>query len=342
MVVQPVEIVWSRSLCIRSSATTVAASDVLVVAERHSRLVRLEPRTGALMWEQRVEDCWGTTAVAQGRCLYLSQRGVLHCFELHSGRPIWSRPGLPLHRYLSISGSVIVLGGWRGYHPLTRIDLATGTPSPFDSPYAAGEPLAWPTTVQLRPDTDSAVDAVLLASASRAELRLEDPQTGTVLGTWLLPAPVQFPDSGNAFSHSDDGRVVFVSGRRTVMSLHPSAGVETLWEHERDLPPQTPVLTGGKLMLAEDSRITVVDLTGGGRTDITSLAPGTACAAVPTVNGALFVRSDRSVVVVDQDGVRAGVRLPTPVEQSFTGAGTLAYVIGKGHLTALNVPTSKR
>ncbi|MEV0130361.1 PQQ-binding-like beta-propeller repeat protein [Dactylosporangium sp. NPDC050688] len=116
---QPLEIVWSRSLCIRSSATTVAASDVLIVAERHSRLVRLDPGTGTLMWEQRVEDCWGTTAVAQGRCLYLSQRGVLHCFDLQSGRPMWSTPNLEIHRYLSISGSVVVLGGWRGYHPVT-------------------------------------------------------------------------------------------------------------------------------------------------------------------------------------------------------------------------------
>ena len=39
---QPVEIAWSRSLCVQSSATTVAASDVIVVAERRSRLVRLE------------------------------------------------------------------------------------------------------------------------------------------------------------------------------------------------------------------------------------------------------------------------------------------------------------
>ncbi|MEU4243367.1 PQQ-binding-like beta-propeller repeat protein [Actinoplanes sp. NPDC026619] len=336
------EVLWSRSLCLRSSATTVAARDVLVVAERHSRLVRLDPRTGALIWEQRVEDCWGTTAVTPGRCLYLSQRGVLHCFELQSGRPMWSRPGLPFHRYLSVSGSVIVLGGWRGYQPVTRIGLADGACDPFDSPYAPGESLAWPTVVRFPPDPDSAVGAVLLASASRPELRLEDPQTGTALGTWRLPAPVQFPDSGNAFHHSDDGRVVFVSGRRTVMSFHASTGVQALWEHERDLPPLAPVLIGGKLMLAEDSRITVVDLTRGGRTDITPLSPGTACAPVPTADGALFARSDGNLVMIDRNGNRADLRLPTRAEQSFTGDGTLAYVIGKGHLTALDVPAGER
>jgi outer membrane protein assembly factor BamB len=291
------------------------------------------------MWEQRVEDCWGTTAVSQGRCLYLSQRGVLHCFELQSGRPMWSTPGLQFHRYVSVSGSVVVLGGWRGYHPVTRVDLASGTPHPFDAPYAPGESLAWPVTIRLQPDPDSAVDAVLLASAGRPELRLEDPRTGTALGTWPLPAPVQFPDSGSAYNHSDDGRVVFISGRRTLMSFHPSTGVETLWQHDRDLPPLAPVLIDGMLMLAEDSCITVVDLTDAGRTEITVLPPGMACAPIPMANRALFARSDGNLVVVDRGGIHAGARLPTRIEQLFAGDGRRAYAIGKGHLTALNVPT---
>lgn len=281
----------------------MAASDVLIVAERHSRLVRLDPGTGTLMWEQRVEDCWGTTAVAQGRCLYLSQRGVLHCFDLQSGRPMWSTPNLELHRYLSISGSVVVLGGWRGYHPVTRVDLASGALDPFDAPYAPGESLAWPMPVRLQPDPAAAVDAVLLASAGRTELRLEDPQTGTALGTWPLPAPVQFPDSGNAYNRSDDGRFVFVSGRRIVMSFHPSTGVETLWQHDRDLPPLAPVLIDGTLILAEASCVTVVDLADGGLTEVTALPPGTARAPVPMANGALFARSDGTLVVVDRDGL---------------------------------------
>jgi outer membrane protein assembly factor BamB len=333
------EIAWSRSLRMRSSTSTVAASDVLIVAERHSRLVRLDPGTGALMWEQRVEDCWGTSAVVRERCLYLTQRGVLHCFELQSGRPIWSLPGLRFHRYLVVSGSVVVLGGWRGYHCVTRVDLASGTPHPFDAPYAPGESLAWPIPIRLQPDPDSAIDAVLLASAGRAELRLEDPGTGTALGTWRLPAPVQFPDSGNAFSQGDDGRVVFISGRRTVMSFHPSTGVETLWQHDRDLPPLAPVLIDGMLMLAEASCVTVVELAGTGRTESTAVPSGTACAPIPMANGALFARSDGGLVVVDRGGVRAGPRLPRRIEQLFAGDGPRAYAIGKGHLTALDIPT---
>jgi hypothetical protein len=335
-----VEILWSRPLCMRSSATTVAASDGLVVAERHSRLVRLEPRTGALMWEQRVEDCWGTSVIAQRRCLYLNQQGVLHCLELQSGRRMWSIPSLQLHRYLTVSGSVVVVGGWRGYHPVTRIDLATGASIPFDSPYAAGESLAWPITVRLSAGPDS--DAVLLASGRRPELRLEHPGTGMVLGTWPLPEPVRFPDSGDAFHRGDDGRVVFVSGRRTVMSFHPSTGVQTLWEHHRDLPFVPPVLIDDRLMLAEDPCITVVDLISGGRTEIGPPAFGTACAPVPAAHGALFARAHGKVIVIDRGGVRAAARLPTRVEQLYSGAGTLTYAIGKGHFTALNVPAGPR
>ena len=101
-----------------------------------------------------------------------------------------------------------------------------------------------------------------------------------------------------------------------------------------------PVLSDGRLMLAEDACITVVDLIDGGRTEVTSLPPGAACAPVPVAGGALFARSDGNVVIVDRAGeVRAGTRLPTRIEQLFTGGRSLAHTIGKGHLTTLNVPS---
>ncbi|MET8088388.1 PQQ-binding-like beta-propeller repeat protein [Micromonospora sp. NPDC005237] len=109
---------WSRPLHLRSGSQAMAvASGSLVVAERHSRLVRLDPRSGAELWEQRVEDCWGTAVIAGERCLYLSQAGVLHCFDLGNGQRLWSTPGMSLRHYVSVSGSVVLLGGWRGYHP---------------------------------------------------------------------------------------------------------------------------------------------------------------------------------------------------------------------------------
>ena len=122
---------------------------------------------------------------------------------------------------------------------------------------------------------------------------------------------------------------MFVSGRRTVMSFHPSTGPETLWRHDHDLPPLVPVVVDGLLMLAENSCITVVDLTDSSRTEITALPPGAACAPVPMANGALFARSDGHLVLVDRGGVQARARLPTRIEQLFTGDGSRAYAIGK-------------
>ncbi|MEU7947395.1 hypothetical protein AB0C50_22180 [Micromonospora taraxaci] len=70
------------------------------------------------------------------------------------------------------------------------------------------------------------------------------------LFSWSMPEPVRFPDSGIAFSASKDGRIVFVSGSRTVMALHPpSGGVEILWRRDRDLPPLPPLLTARTLWL---------------------------------------------------------------------------------------------
>ncbi|GAB3186690.1 hypothetical protein GCM10027259_51400 [Micromonospora palomenae] len=333
------EMLWSRPLHVRSSPTAVAAtSDSLIVAERHSRLVRLDPSSGAPLWEQRVEDCWGTAVVAEERCLYLSQTGVLHCFDLCSGRRMWSTPGLRFHHYVSVSGTVVVLGGWRGYHPLMRVDLTDGTCLAGDPTFAPGIALVWPLPLRLKPESGSAADAVLLASTSQPALRLLDTRTGAELGAWPLPAPVHCPDSGNAYRVGDDGRIVFISGRRTVMAFHPASGVEVLWQHERDLPPLPPILSDGTLLLAGASCVTVVDLVNGGRTEVTSLSPGAACAAVAVPGGALFARTDGDLITIDRVGrLRARVRLPAPIDGLFSGGGSLVHTIGKGHLTTLKV-----
>lgn len=145
MVDQSINVLWSRLLHVRSGSQAMAVSSgSLVVAERHSRLVRLDSASRALQWEQRVEDCWGTTVIAGDRCLYLSQAGVLHCFDLDIGQRLWSTPGLRGRHYVSVSGSVILLGGWRGHHPLMRVGLADGKRLPSDFTALAGAGLSFP------------------------------------------------------------------------------------------------------------------------------------------------------------------------------------------------------
>ncbi|MEU1682649.1 PQQ-binding-like beta-propeller repeat protein [Micromonospora zamorensis] len=341
---QRLKVLWSRLLHLRSSAAALAAeSGVLVVAERHSRLVRLDPQSGAPLWEQEVEDCWGTTVVAGDRCLYLSQAGVLHCFDVHSGQRTWSTPKLRLRHYISVSGSIVFLGGWRGYRPLIRVDLTNGEllPGQFPGP-ASDSSLAWPLTVRLDPAPGCTADAVLIATAKQAALLLLDARTGVARGEWSLPAPVHFPDSGIAFSASEDGRIVFLSGRRTVMALHPaSGGMEILWRHDRDLPSLPLLLTGRTLWLAEDAGVTIIDLDRSARTEVTHLPPGATSEGVPVCGGALFARAGNQLIMVNRAGETFGcVRLPARIDRLLADGRSLVHAIGKGHLTTIDISTT--
>ena len=318
-------VLWSRSLHMAAAATTLAAAgDVLVVAERWSRLAGLDPAGGAVRWERRIEDCWGVTVVAGDRVLHLTQAGVLRCLELATGRPLWMVEDLSFGHYVSVAGPVVVTGGWRGYRPLTRLALADGAPlGGFDWEPAAP---AWPLPLP--------GGRVLVAGADDPVLRLLDAGSGAQLGRWRLPAPMLFPDAGVAFRTADDGRVVFLVGDRTVAAFSPAAGVEVLWEHGRPLP-HPPVLSGGVLWLAEPDRVTVVDR--GRPTEVTGLPQGVAAATVPVPGGALVPRAGGNLVLLDPAGVvRGRVRVPARVER-VAGAGPLVHAIGKGHLTAVDV-----
>ncbi|MGC4805598.1 PQQ-binding-like beta-propeller repeat protein [Micromonospora sp. DT233] len=336
-----VSVLWSRSLHMRSASQALAAAaNHLVVAERRSRLVCLDPRSGVQRWEQRVEDCWGTAVVAGERCLYLSQAGVLHCFALDDGQRLWSTPGLSLRHFVSVIGSVVLLGGWRGYRPLTRVALADGRPLPSDgADCARAAALAWPQPVRWRPEGDSAADAVLIAGADVPKL-LVMAASGAVLREWSLPAPVVASD-GSSFGVGSDGRVTFLSGRRTVMVFDPVSGVHVLWHHERDLHPVTPILDGETLWLVDDTGTAAIDLSPGVVTEVRSLRRRTVRAAAPVPGGGLFAMMDRALVTVDRAGtVGARLRLPMPIERLVPGVDGLVHGIGKGHLVTLDIPTT--
>jgi outer membrane protein assembly factor BamB len=320
-------VVWSRLLQMRSDSVAVAAGSV-VVAERHSRVVRLDADSGRVRWERRVEDCWGTLVVAGGRCLYLSQAGVLHCIEMAGGQRLWSVPDLPLRHHVAVNGSVVFVGGWRGYHPLTRVSLADGVRLGLDLAAIAGAgPLARPFPVD--------GEAVVIAGEGLAVLWLMA-ASGDVLAEWALPEPVAIPDSGDAFRVADDGRVTFRCGRRTVMVLEPGDGVRVLWEHERDIGPYLPMLHEHTLWLVDSHGIAVIDLARGVVNDV----PYGGVRAAATVSGeALFALKDGWLVGVDQAGVaRRMATRPARISRLLPGGDGLVHAFGKGHLTTFRVP----
>lgn len=224
---------------------------------------------------------------------------------------------------------------------MIRVALANGKCLPFDgAAFAGADPLAWPKPVRWRPEHDCAADAVLVAGAGLPKL-LVMAASGAVLREWSLPAPVVFPDGDGSYGVSIDGRVTFLSGRRTVMAFHPVRGVQVLWHHERDLRPQSPILHGDTLWLVEDAGITVIDLSQGVVTEVRPLPHGAVCAAALVSGGVLFAFTDGSLVTIDRAGnARARIWLSARIDRLVPADNGLMHAIGEGHLVTLDIPAT--
>lgn len=333
-----VDTLWSRRLHLRSSAMAVSPGSV-VVAERRSRLVHLDPLTGEPRWDQQVEDCWGTAVIAHDRCLYLSRSGTLHCLDLTTGERLWSTPGLRYYGHLTVTGNTIFTGGWRGYRPLTRISLTTGELLPAGKTQPTAEflptgeagptgPYAWPLPVRLA----NGENTVLLADAEHSALTAMS-ESGTVVAEWPLPEPVRFPDAQAAFRPSADGWFTFLSGPRTIMAVHPAHGMRILGEHSRDLREIPPMLDGQTWWLVDDAGIAVVDLDRGLVAELRTRPRGAVMAATLAVGRAWFAFTDGSLLAVDRSGDHhTAPRLLPQVDRLFAGEDGLIHAIGQGHL----------
>lgn len=62
-----VEEIWRRDLHQQPNSRALISKDLIILPERHTRLVRLEPQTGKLVWEAKVQNSWGWLA-AKGPC----------------------------------------------------------------------------------------------------------------------------------------------------------------------------------------------------------------------------------------------------------------------------------
>lgn len=190
-------VLWERELHQRGDASAfVVGPDCVVLHERHTRLVCLERADGAVRWDVRL-GTWPRGIVLVGdRVLVLPQGpDLLSCIDLRTGASLWSAPTTRWTGNLAIHSDTVVIGGWRGYTPMSGLDLADGsvrwtTPSAV----ASVRTLAWAGGVL----TGSGYEAVLL-----------DPADGSDLARWRLPSPLAGPDA-KAFVPVDSERVVAV------------------------------------------------------------------------------------------------------------------------------------
>ncbi|WP_409464344.1 PQQ-binding-like beta-propeller repeat protein [Amycolatopsis sp. GA6-003] len=326
-----IDIGWERPLHQRGVASGLAVTrDHVVVHERGTRLVSLDPADGSVRWDVPVGTWPRAVVVAGDRCLVLPQdRPRLSCLDLATGQPIWSAevPAVPGH--LVVAANVVLVGGWRGYTPLRAFDLATG---------------------QLRWEAEShtvlpvpAGEGFLLGEPGDTRVRLLDRHEGRELSAWRLPQPLADNDAGSVISAVGPGRSLLRCGPRALAEIDLSADTaREFFRADTDLAAAAPDPAGGSLWLAERrGGYTVVDPAGGvlkWRVDVGERLVGE---VVPTANGFLVASASGTLFHLTSDG-RIAKR--TSVARRIWGlrrAGTdQLFALAKGSLLAIKIRNS--
>jgi len=123
-----VVVAWERQLHQAGSASALAVNTrYLVVHERRTRLVSLDPLDGSVRWDIPI-GTWPRAVVISGpHCLVIPQNtGELLCLDLDNGERVWSVGLRGYVGHLVVAGDTVLVGGWRGYTPLHALDVDTG------------------------------------------------------------------------------------------------------------------------------------------------------------------------------------------------------------------------
>ncbi|MEU9005901.1 PQQ-binding-like beta-propeller repeat protein [Streptomyces sp. NPDC048551] len=204
---------WERELHQRGGhSAVVTGPDCVVLHERRTRLVCLEQADGAVRWDVPLGTWPRDLVLARDRVLVLPQTpDRLSCLDLRTGAVLWSTPTPRFTGNLAVAGDTVVIGGWRGYTPMTGLALADGHVRwTTGSPVRSVRPLPW---------------GAGLLTGSGSEVVLLDPRDGAALKRWRLPEPLR-PGDGGVFTAPPAGdRFVAVAGWASLVSFGPGARV---------------------------------------------------------------------------------------------------------------------
>ncbi|MFF0318429.1 PQQ-binding-like beta-propeller repeat protein [Micromonospora sp. NPDC005252] len=328
------QIRWRRSLHQRPDPTAIAsASDCVVVHERGTRLVCLDPVDGAARWDIPI-GTWPRAVVVDGtQCWVISQdRAELRCLDLHTGAILWSADLSPFPGHVVVAGDRVLAGGWRGYTRLQAYDRWTGSPLWTDPQRTA---TVLPTVVG---------GQVLVGEPGGTSVRLLDGHDGGELFRWTLPEPLIAGDGQwPAFVTADADRVLLRCGARTVWQLQPAAGASgEFFRHDRDLAHHGIGVADATAWVPElRDGLVAVDLKTGTRLWRLDVGSDVAGKAVRVGAGQVVAtRRPGMLMLVDHSGrphARAlvdkqlnGIRRLTPDLLLVLGKGTLAAVAVTG------------
>ncbi|MGW5641909.1 outer membrane protein assembly factor BamB family protein [Saccharopolyspora sp. NPDC003752] len=326
-----IDIRWERRLHQAGSVLALAPGH-LVVHERNTRLVSLDPVDGSVRWDVPVGTWPRAVAIAGSRCLVIPQNtDQLLCLDLDSGERVWAAGPYGFVGHLVVAGDVVFAGGWRGYTPLRALDLETGR-------------LRWKTDHREHTVLPLPVgEGLLVGRPGDNIVRLIDQRDARPLTTWTLPQPLV--DHRPAFVADGSGGLLVRCGSRAIARLVPSTGTtDLLVEAEHDLAPVAVNWLDGRLWLwerrggytlanAADGRL--LGRVGPGQQLVRSVVPTRGGFVVADTSGALLRVSPQGQI---DDRVVVGRRIRAL--RSSAPSGLL--VLTKGSLLVVGLGNSAR
>ena len=284
--------VWERNLHQAGYAAGLAvAAEHIVVHERNTRLVGLDPRDGAQRWDIPCGTWPRATVIVGERCLVIPQNiPRLSCLDVRTGEVLWSAQLPRSTGHLVATRDTVLVGGWRGYTPLIAFDLQTGS-------------LLWQSPKRVEIAVQAVVESgVLIGEPHGGEIRLIDPRDGRTKARWSLPEPLASGDNQPVLTPLDADRFLARCGPRTVVEVSLSTGaVEVFFRSDDDdLAPRAVGRTGAILWVSE-ARRTVQTLDAHDGTPLRRFAAADVDHAVHTDSGFVVADSTGRLALVDPD-----------------------------------------
>lgn len=337
-----IEVRWERPLHQAGADEALAVSaGGLVIHERRTRLVCLEPADGSVRWDIPVGGWLRAIVIAGQRCLVLPQStNQLICLDLGTGEDVWRVDLRRWTGHLVVGGGVVLVGGWRGYTPLHALDITTGQ-------------TLWETSQSVRTVRPAAVDGgFLIGSPGGSLARLISRSGMRKLSTWRLPRPLVDHDHRPAFT-AVRTRFLVRCGDNAVVEIVPSTGIaRELVLAENSLASSAPLYVGGLLWLIErGTGFTVADPRDGRilwRFNIRQPMVGQVVAENSGVGGGFILASNAGVLFrLDSDGqVIERVSIARRIRALRRLDPDCVLAITKGTLLAVNgssgLPTTGR
>lgn len=207
---------WRHDLNQRPTIRSIVAPDLLLVQERQTFLTRLDPASGVPLWSAKVQNPFGWLAEDRNHVYYLNQHSVVQCNERRTRAALWSTTLRGTNGWLVAAGPTVLVGGWRGYSPLTALDANTGEVR-WQLGGSGNERLSAPVV---------GTWGVAVASLGAPVLRFLDPASGA-LGS-VLPLPAHGRDAVDAPLLRRSGDWLLLAGRDG--RYHALSGPDGAWE----------------------------------------------------------------------------------------------------------------